>query len=206
VAACGFGEVYLDVNAISPTTAAAIAAVMAPAGASFVDGGIIGAPPSVAGTTRLYLAGQHAGEVAALFERSLFGSLVLGDEIGQASALKACYAGWTKTTNALVLAVRAAARGYGVEEALLSEWRLSQPDLEARSEWAASFTAPRAWRYAGEMDEHARSFADVGVPGTFHTAASEVFAKLASFKDAEEVSVDDALGAIGGEKNRSRKA
>ena len=35
---------------------------------SFVDGGIIGPPPREAGTTRLYLAGPRAGEVASLFK------------------------------------------------------------------------------------------------------------------------------------------
>ena len=37
--------VYVDCNAISPATVARVAAVLAPTGCEFVDGGIIGPPP-----------------------------------------------------------------------------------------------------------------------------------------------------------------
>ena len=45
----GFGGVYVDANAVSPATAARVAEVAG----EFVDGGIVGAPPSEPGTTRL---------------------------------------------------------------------------------------------------------------------------------------------------------
>ncbi len=60
----GFGGVFVDANAVSPETAAAIAAF---AGPGYVDGGIIGPPPTRPGATRLYLSGERAGEVAAAF-------------------------------------------------------------------------------------------------------------------------------------------
>ena len=41
----GKKPVYVDCNAVSPQTAARIAAIVAPTGADFVDGGIIGGPP-----------------------------------------------------------------------------------------------------------------------------------------------------------------
>lgn len=56
--------VLLDANAVAPATAAEIAAAT---GATYVDGGIIGPPPTAPGTTRLYLSGERASEVAALF-------------------------------------------------------------------------------------------------------------------------------------------
>ena len=65
VAAAGFGGLYVDANAIAPGTARAVGRIVAAAGADFVDGGIIGPPPRHSGTTRLYLAGPRAGEVAA---------------------------------------------------------------------------------------------------------------------------------------------
>src|SRR5260221_12195788 len=37
--------VYVDCNAVSPQTAERVAAIVAPTGAKFVDGGIIGGPP-----------------------------------------------------------------------------------------------------------------------------------------------------------------
>jgi 3-hydroxyisobutyrate dehydrogenase-like beta-hydroxyacid dehydrogenase len=52
-----FRGVLVDANAVSPTTAARIAAAT---DARYVDGGIIGPPPTEPGTTRLYLSGAAA--------------------------------------------------------------------------------------------------------------------------------------------------
>ncbi len=45
VAAAGYAGLYVDANAISAATAEQVAAVVTAAGASYVDGGIIGPPP-----------------------------------------------------------------------------------------------------------------------------------------------------------------
>ena len=66
----GFGGVYLDANAISPATAREVAGLVEPGGASYVDGGIIGTPPVAPGFIRLYLSGQKAGDLRALFDGS----------------------------------------------------------------------------------------------------------------------------------------
>ena len=172
----GFGGTYVDANAVSPHTARAVQALLAPGGARFVDGGIIGPPPTEAGTTRLYLSGDDAGPVAALFDAGPLQAVVLPGEVGAASALKLTYAAWTKGTAALLLAIRAAARAHRVEDALLAEWALSQPDLPARSARAAQSAAQKAWRWEGEMREVAATFAEAGLPEGFHLAAAEVFA------------------------------
>ncbi|MGH7213112.1 MAG: NAD(P)-binding domain-containing protein, partial [Acetobacteraceae bacterium] len=53
--------IYVDCNAISPVTVARVAAVLAPTGAAFVDGGIIGGPPKPGSKgTRIYLSGPDA--------------------------------------------------------------------------------------------------------------------------------------------------
>jgi 3-hydroxyisobutyrate dehydrogenase-like beta-hydroxyacid dehydrogenase len=196
VAGLRFGGCYVDTNAISTSTARTIAETVLGGGASFVDGSIVGPPPAIGGSTRLYLSGEQAANVAIHFDGSSFGVIVLGAEIGTASALKACYAGWAKGTSALLLAVQTVARSYGVEDALLAEWLISQPELEARSVQAASEDAPKAWRFVSEMQEHARTFAQVGVTGTFHEAAADVFGRLAEFTDTKGVTLAQAMAAI----------
>lgn len=192
VAKLGFGGTFVDANAVSPETARRIGHTVASAGASFVDGGIIGPPPTRAGTTRLYLSGGPASEIAALFSDSELQAIALAGPAGAASALKACYAAWNKGTIALLAAVRSLAIGEGVESALLSEWKLSQPGLEKRSE-AAGTEAHKAWRWVGEMEEIAASFEAAGLPAGFHQAAAEVYRRLKTFKDAPEA---PTLGAI----------
>jgi hypothetical protein len=72
-------------------------------------------------------------------------AVVLAGDVAAASALKMCYAAWTKGTSALLLAIRAAAAAHGVEAALAAEWERTQPGLAARSQ-AAAGTARKAWR------------------------------------------------------------
>jgi 3-hydroxyisobutyrate dehydrogenase-like beta-hydroxyacid dehydrogenase len=179
-AAPGFGGVYVDANAISPGTAGEVARIVEAGGGHYVDGGIIGLPPSVPGRTRLYLSGARAAEVRHLFAGTPLDARVIGDGpaedgLAAASALKMAYAGWTKGTAALILAVRGLARAAGVEDALLAEWRESQPGLASTSQRAASSAATKGWRWVGEMEEIAASMAAAGLPRGFHEAAAEIF-------------------------------
>jgi 3-hydroxyisobutyrate dehydrogenase-like beta-hydroxyacid dehydrogenase len=183
VAAKKFKGVYVDANAVSRATAERIGEIVTRAGASFVDGGIIGSPVKRAGTTRLYLSGPRAAEVAALFTNSMLDARAIGPEPGAASALKVAYAAWTKGTDAMLLAIRSYAAIEGVDDALLEEWRISQPQLEKRCDRAAAVATPKAWRYVGEMEEIAEAFEKAGLPGGFHKAAAELCERLESFKD-----------------------
>ncbi|HSE90547.1 MAG TPA: DUF1932 domain-containing protein [Candidatus Binatia bacterium] len=183
VAEHNFKGVYVDANAISRATAEEIGKIVTKAGASFVDGGIIGAPVKQAGTTRLYLSGSRAPEVAELFSASMLSARAIGPTPGAASALKVVYAAWTKCTDGLVLAIRALAAIEGVDQALSEEWSISQPDLTRKSMRAAAVAAPKAWRYVGEMKEIAESFAAAGLTPGFHNAAADIWERLAPFKD-----------------------
>jgi 3-hydroxyisobutyrate dehydrogenase-like beta-hydroxyacid dehydrogenase len=171
-----FSGLYVDANAVSPATAAAVRSVVQDAGARYVDGGIIGPPPAGPDpTARLYLAGPDAPAVAELFVGTGFTTPVLDGEPTAASALKMAYAGWTKGTAALLLTMREAARAHGVEEALLSEWEHSQPALPDRSLRAAREADEKGWRWVAEMREIAATLAAADLPPGFHEAAAEVF-------------------------------
>jgi 3-hydroxyisobutyrate dehydrogenase-like beta-hydroxyacid dehydrogenase len=198
VAALGFGGIYVDANAVAPTTARALGAVVEQASGRFVDGDLIGGPVRPGGTTRLYLSGPAAGEVAALFAPTDLEAVALAGEVASASALKMCYAAWTKGTSALLLAIRAAAAAHGVEAALLAEWERSQPGLADRSE-AAAGTARKAWRFAGEMDQIAACLAEAGLPDGFAHSAAQLYRRLAIFKEVEgNPSLDEVLGRVRG--------
>lgn len=186
VAAQRFQGIYVDANAVSRATAEEIGKIVTKAGASFVDGGIIGSPVKEAGTTRMYLSGERAAEIAQLFSASMLDARSIGATVGAASALKVVYAAWTKGTDALILAIRALATHEGVDNALLEEWKISQPALENKCLRAAAVAAPKMWRYIGEMREIAEAFQAAGLPSGFHNAAAEVSERLACFKDQTE--------------------
>ena len=183
VAALNFRGIYVDANAVSRATAEEIGTIVEKSGAAYVDGGIIGSPVKQAGTTRLYLSGDKAEEIARLFSASMLDARAIGKESGAASALKMAYAAWTKGTDVLILGIRAFAMHEGVDDALLQEWRISQPALEKKCERAAAVAVPKMWRYVGEMREIAEAFEAAGLPGGFHAAAAEICERLAGFKD-----------------------
>ena len=161
-ACAGFTGIYVDANAISPQRAREVAALQP----RFVDGGIVGGPPVEPGTT-LYLSGDEAGTVAALFAGSPLATRI----VANASAVKMAYAAWSKGTTALLLAIRDVAAANGVED----EWRLAAPELAASLPRAEAAKAKKGWRWIGEMEEIADTFAAAGRPAGFHRAAAEVY-------------------------------
>jgi len=195
VAANRFGGAFVDCNAVSPDTTRRIGEVVAAAGARFVDGGIVGPPPGAGGSTRLYLSGPGAGRVSELFAGTALTAVALAGPVGAASAVKACYAAWTKGTATLLLAVRALAEHEGVAAALVEEWTVSQPDLFRQLDRAVG-NSRKAWRWIAEMEEIAATFAGAGLPEGFHLAAAEVCRRLEPFKDARAAKIEDLVNAL----------
>ena len=182
----------MDANAVAPATAERIGAICG----RYVDGGIVGPPAWREGATRLYLSGDQAPTVAALFAGSLVDARAIAGDVGSASALKMCYAAFTKGSSALLLAVRALAEANGVTADLLAEWDVSQPQLAARSEATAKSVSPKAWRFAGEMREIAATFAAADLPDGFHGAAALLYERMAGLKDESNADLDAVLAAL----------
>lgn len=201
VSAEGFEGVYVDANAISPATAHRISEMFD----RFVDGGIIGPPPKKAGSTRMYLSSLHAGladHVAERWDGSNLGVRVMAGGTGAASAIKMCFAAWTKQNSALLLAINALAAAHGISAELNSEWATSMPDLAARSQTAARTSGPKAWRFEGEMHEIAATFADSGLPAEFHLGAAEIYKRMKGFKGHEGPSLGEVLESLAGPSHR----
>jgi 3-hydroxyisobutyrate dehydrogenase-like beta-hydroxyacid dehydrogenase len=193
IAAAGYSGPYVDCNAVAPETVREIAGILSGSGATLVDAGIVGPPPTTEGTTRFYVSGPDAGTVAGLFAGTVVEAIPVGDVVGDASAIKIAYAAWTKGSSALLIAVRALARSEGVEEELLAEWRRSQPALLKRD---LSGSIAKAWRFVGEMNEISKTFADNDLPPGFHAAAAALYQALDPFKDKWDVTLEEALEVL----------
>ena len=193
----GFRGLYCDGNAIAPQKSRAIGATFVDAGIDFVDGSIVGPPAWQSGSTRFYLSGARAAEIADLFDGTLTEAIVIGDEIGRASALKMVFAAQTKGFTALVSAIQAAAESLGVRAELDKEWERRDPEAVANTRKRVRGVTEKAWRFAGEMQEIEATFETAGVPGGFFAAAHEVYQRMAHFKDAEELpGLEQVLGAL----------
>ena len=202
VTQAGFSGVYCDGNAIAPQKAQAIGERMPAVGIDFVDGSIIGPPAWKAGTTRFYLSGPLASQVAALFAGTLTEAIAIGDEVGKASALKMVFAALTKGSTALLSAILGTAESLGVRENLDREWAIRDAESVAQRQNQVRNVTSKAWRFAGEMQEIAATFELAGLPPGFFEAAHEVYARMADFKEADDVPpLADVLAALMSDKN-----
>jgi 3-hydroxyisobutyrate dehydrogenase-like beta-hydroxyacid dehydrogenase len=197
VLAHGFCGLYLDANAISPQRARRIAQGFAAAGATFVDGGIIGGPAWTPHSTWLYLSGPAAGDMAGYFSAGPLEIVVLGDVPGKASALKMCYAAYSKGTTALLSAVLAAAEALDVRAELAEQWARDGSELAEGAAPRVRSVTRKAWRFVGEMDEIADTLGEVNLPEGFHHAAADLYRRMAEFKGLSELpTIDVILGAL----------
>lgn len=199
VLAHGFKGLYLDANAISPERTRRIGQRVSDAGATFVDGGIIGGPAWESGRTWLYLSGpgSAAAEIVRCFDGGPLEMAVIGETIGKASALKMCYAAYTKGTSALLSAILAAAEALGVREDLETQWSRGGSDFADRTRDRVQRVTAKAWRFVGEMDEIAATFRFAGLPGEFHEAAAEIYRRMEGLEDSRMVpSIDHVLSAL----------
>jgi 3-hydroxyisobutyrate dehydrogenase-like beta-hydroxyacid dehydrogenase len=197
VLAEGFDGLYLDANAIAPGRAVRISQAMTAAGATFVDGGIIGGPAWEPGRTFLYLSGAAAQTAAELFAAGPLETSIVADVIGKASALKMCFAAYTKGSTALLCAIMGVAESLDVRGDLERQWSKGGSDFAEETTRRVRGVTAKAWRFAGEMDEIATTFAEAGLPGGFHAAAADVYRRLADFKDAPDTpSLEAVLAAL----------
>ena len=197
VVSCGFSGRYVDANAISPQRSIRIGEIVAGAGISYVDGGIIGGPAWQPGTTWMHLSGEEAAAASDCFSAGPMETNIIGLSVGMASAVKMCFAAYTKGTTALLCGIVATAEALGVREELFEQWNRPGPDFTSRTIQQVRGVTAKAWRFAGEMEEISSTFDAVGLPGGFHAAAADVYRRLGHFKDSPEIpSLEDVLAAL----------
>jgi 3-hydroxyisobutyrate dehydrogenase-like beta-hydroxyacid dehydrogenase len=196
VAEHGFLGLYVDANAISPQRTRLIEKILVDAGATFVDGSIIGGPAWEPKRTWLYLSGDGASLATSYFSEGPLETSVIGEQIGKASAIKMCFAAYTKGTTALLSAILATAEAHDVREELNQQWSRYWPDFAEETAKRVKRGATRAWRFAGEMDEIADTFDAAGMPGDFHDAAAKIFRRTSHFKDDPSPELGDVLSAL----------
>lgn len=193
----GFKGLYLDANAISPERVTKIGRAMRSSGIRFVDGGIIGGPAWEANNTCLYLSGENAQEIADIFTAGPLETKIIGKETGKASALKMCYAAYSKGTTALLCSILAVAESLGVRNSLYQQWDMDQAGFSEQVNHRARRVTAKAWRFEGEMKEIASTFQAEGLPSGFHEAAAEIYHRISSFKDsAQSPELKNVLDAL----------
>lgn len=166
--------VYADCNAIAPATVRDIGAVIDLAGSTFIDAGIIGGPPSEKSSTLFCVSGPSTSEFEVLREYGLT-VRVVGDKIGQASGLKMVYAALTKGTTALTTELLVAAWRMGLYDRLMDLFRESQTERYNQMQSGLVHMPYRSRRWVGEMEEIAKTFADLDLTPRILEGAADLY-------------------------------
>ena len=109
---------------------------------------------------------------------------LIGKEIGKASALKMCYAAYSKGTTALLAAILTTAESLGVRENLYEQWDMDSIGFSDQVTQRVRRVTSKAWRFESEMKEIASTFQEAGLPDNFQEAAAEINHRMADFKDS----------------------
>ncbi len=183
--------IWVECNAVNPSTMRRIAEVVASTGCPFIGAGIIGPPPKPGSTnTKIYASGPHAPALAKLNDYGLIVRVLPGD-LTAASALKMAYAGITKGFTALGATMMLAATRGGSAEALKAELAESQPALLGYLSRQVPAMYQKAYRWVAELDEIAAFIGDDRAESDMLTAAARFY--------------DHIAGDVAGNKNEVRE-
>lgn len=188
--------VFVECNAVAPQTMTEITGIMNAVGCTVVDAGIVGPPPRGAAKQRFYVSGPHA-HLMNRINSTQINVRVAGEKIGDASAVKMCYAALTKGSVALGTELLIAARKLGVDKTLEAEFKSSQAELHESVLSRSSRMPFKAYRWVPEMNEIAKTFEGVGLTPRMFQGAADMYAQIATTPQGKE-SPEEAR-----DKNRS---
>ena len=136
--------------------------------------------------------------------------IVVGSEVGMASAVKMSTASVYKGTSALLAHALLAADENGVLEHVLTDLRAGSPELVANIERRLASAAAKSERFVAEMREIAATQEAAGLTPALFDAMRDVFAIFSESDLArsapEEIPRDVRLDAVIGGLRRARNA
>lgn len=199
-------HVFVDLNATSPEIKLDIARVVAPTGARFVEGAILGAVGVTGASTRVLLCGEGADQTASLLKGLGLNVAFYGTEIGRASTFKLLRSVFSKGLEALLLEAMLAARRAGVMDDVWQEILATlreKPFSEIGGNWMLTHATAHERRYH-EMVQVETLVQGLGVEPLMSSATARFFerstrlglSKAFSKKPSVPDEVVDALDAL----------
>lgn len=171
------GQVFLDINSVSPETKRGDRAFVEARGADYVEAAVMAPVPPYGIKVPMLLGGRRAEEVATLLAGLGMKARAISPEVGVASAVKMCRSVMIKGIEALTVESMVAARHYGCEALVLASLEETFPGIGWNAKlphYLISRVAEHGERRAAEMREVARTLRDAGVPPYMSEASAEV--------------------------------
>ncbi|HUN26841.1 MAG TPA: DUF1932 domain-containing protein [Steroidobacteraceae bacterium] len=160
------GQLFLDINSVSPETKRLCARSVIQAGAEFIEAAVMAPVPPQRLAVPMLLGGAHAAAAAGALRALGLNATAISDRIGVASAVKMCRSIVIKGLEALTLESLFAARRFAAEEEVLASLERTFPQMgwqDALPDYLVSRIAEHGRRRAAEMREVARTLEQVGI-------------------------------------------
>lgn len=210
------GQVYLDINSVSPETKRRMAERFEKSRGEFVEAAVMAAVTPQRLKVPMLLGGRYAAELGPQLAAIGMNGKAVSERVGIASATKMCRSIVIKGLEALVVESMFAARRYGAEDAVLASLAATYPHMgwdRDLPEYLISRVAEHGRRRAAEMREAAQAASDVGLDPHMARATAarqdwlvdEIAAKGAKVSAGEKFSWRELADAIS-EAEKSRKS
>jgi len=160
------GQIYLDLNSVSPDTKREIARTLGKSPATFVEAAVMAAVSPQRLKVPMLLGGADAAMAAKWLQAIGMNVKPVSDRIGVASAIKMCRSIIIKGLEAITVESMFTARRYGAEKQVLESLAATYPGMGwdgALPDYLISRVAEHGKRRAAEMREAAQAVADAGL-------------------------------------------
>ena len=170
------GQIYLDLNSVSPDTKLSIARTLNESPATFVEAAVMAPVSPQRLKVPMLLGGTDAVMAAEQLRAIGLNVKPISDRVGVASAIKMCRSIIIKGLEAITVESMFTARRYGAEKQVLESLAATYPGLGwdgALPDYLISRVAEHGKRRAAEMREAAQAVADAGLEPLTALATAE---------------------------------
>jgi 3-hydroxyisobutyrate dehydrogenase-like beta-hydroxyacid dehydrogenase len=170
------GQIYLDLNSVSPDTKLSIVRTLNESPATFVEAAVMAPVSPLRLKVPMLLGGADAAMAAGQLRAIGLNVKPISDRVGVASAIKMCRSIIIKGLEAITVESMFTARRYGAEKQVLESLAATYPGMGwdgALPDYLISRVAEHGKRRAAEMREAAQAVADAGLEPLTALATAE---------------------------------
>lgn len=195
--AIAHGQVFIDINSVSPGRKQETAALLVPKGAAYVDMAVMAPVHPRGHRTPVLVAGALPGGLRETLAALDFDLEVIGPAVGAATAIKMVRSQFVKGLEAITVETLLAASASGCLDYTMKSLSTSYPglDLPTLAPYHFERTLKHGVRRAEEMRESAATVADLGLHGALGEAIADVQQKMGTLP-LDRLPGDDLAAAL----------
>ena len=192
------GQVFIDINSVSPERKRQTAAAVEAAGAKYVDMAVMAPVHPRKHQTPVLLAGSFASEILPELLALGFSAEIAGAAPGAATAIKMVRSVFVKGLEAITVEALLAARASGCFDEILASLSGSYPGLDWPhfAEYQMERTTRHGRRRAAEMRESAATLDALGLHGGLAAAIAEVQDRMGACGVAPEADLQQTVDRV----------